>query len=161
VGGSTTTDLGGIVRVRTFLLADAVDIGTAGKIYVHGGGINQISPPTYPWTLPQLGVLVTLEREEEELGSDHYLRLTFVAPSGETIGPELATNFRVPAPSVAETPVQIHFSMSVSGVRFPTPGVYAVEVAVDRTVLDRLRLVLAEAPALNNGSDETQLEQSD
>jgi hypothetical protein len=143
------------VKVRAFMLADAVDTGPGGKLFVHGGGISRIRPPVgYPWTQPQLAVLLILEREGEPVGSDHEIQLRIVDANGETLGPELPVNFRFPPPVAEEAPTLVNLSATIAGLTFEAPGIYSVEARVDGELIDRLRLVLVEAAEKLKGPTE-------
>lgn len=127
------------MRLRSFLLADAVSLGEAGKIYVHGGGIVRLTVESFPWTQPQIDVLLRLERTTEEIGSDHEVVIRLVNQGGETMA-ELRANYRVPKPPDPDTPLTMNMAGGFTGVPFPEPGPYAVLALVDGVEIDRLPL---------------------
>jgi hypothetical protein len=137
------------MRVRNFLLADAVAVGPEGKAFIHGAGIDRVHAMTFPWTQPQLAAYITLLREEEQFGSDHYFRFRFLRPDGSRLGPEIGGNFRIPTPQDPDSPVQMNLALALAGIEFPEAGRYEAELEVDEEVLDSLPLVVAlrEAPS--------------
>ena len=137
------------MKLRNLLLADAVDAGAEGKVFIHGGGIGRITGGSFPWTQPRLALFVTVEREEgEEPGSDHLLEMDIVDADGSTIAPTMNSLFRVPADEVEGVPVDMNALVTMNGLTFPAPGVYTLIVRVDGLELGRaaFRVVAGDDP---------------
>lgn len=129
------------MKLRVFLVADAVSLGEAGKFFVHGGGITRIEAESFPLTQPQLSVLVRLEREDEGLGTDHQLVVQVIQPDGSHLA-DLKTNYRIPGSADGDFPMTVNFAGGFSGLRFEQPGLYQVAIVNDEVELDRLPLLL-------------------
>src|SRR5262245_50313329 len=80
------------MRLDTCLLADAATTTPDGKVFIHGGGITRLTPPTLPWTHPMLALVLRFELEEDDPGTSHQISLGLNSPAGEemlTPAPEL------------------------------------------------------------------------
>lgn len=132
------------MRIRAFLLADAVAADAVGKGFIHGAGVGAINATSFPWTQPQLAVYVMLEREDEAYGSDHSLALTFYRPDGEPLGPEIETNFRIERGEVESSPERVNLAATLNGLVFPEDGVYTVALRLDDRELDRTHIYVRE-----------------
>jgi hypothetical protein len=132
------------VRVRGFLIADAVSADAGGKAYLHGAGIAEINATAFPWTQPQLAVYALLEREEEAYGSDHSLSLRLVGP-GEQALTELGANVRIDRSEDPELSERVNLAVTLNGIVFPEPGVYAFVVTFDNDEIDRVLVRVQQA----------------
>lgn len=128
------------MRIRAFLLADAVAADAVGKGFIHGAGVSAINAASFPWTQPQLAIYVMLEREEEPYGVDHSLALRFVRPDGEPLGPEIGSNFRIEQGEFEGLPERVNFAATLNGLLFPEAGVYTVVLQLDGEELDRTHI---------------------
>lgn len=134
------------MKLRNFIVADAVDFGSGGKVFIHGGGVTEIQAAKLPWPQPQLSVLVTLQPEDEAPGTDHVISVRFLREDGSPLGPELESNFRIGPREEPHETGGFHFGAGFAGVVFPEAGLYWVQVSVDETEIDRvpLRIRVAE-----------------
>lgn len=128
------------MKVRAFLIADAVSSGEEGKLFIHGGGITRITG-SFPLTQPALSILVRLEREDEELGTDHQLVVRMINPAGAQVV-ELDTNYRIPGSANEQYPMTVDFVGGFTGLEFEEPGLYHFVAVIDGTEVDRLPLAL-------------------
>lgn len=124
---------------RNLLLADAVDVGPSGKLFIHGGGIGRVFASHFPWAQPGLGVVGTIELEEHEPGGkDHEVAIEFLDASGAPLGAGVTSIFRPGAPEDPELPASVNLALMFQGLVFPEPGRYWVAVSVDGEELRRL-----------------------
>ena len=132
------------MRMRAFLIADAVSADAAGKGYLHGAGVAEINATSFPWTQPQLAVYAVLEREDEAYGSDHSVAIRLLGPAEQTLH-ELGTNLRLDRGPDPELPERVTIALTLNGIVFPEPGVYAFVVAFDDDEMDRILVRVQEA----------------
>ena len=85
--------------LRSLLLADAVDVGSSGKVFIHGGAISRIFAGMIPWTHPSIAVFARLQAESEEVGDDHRLSIKFLGSDGTKVVAGAEASFRVVAPT--------------------------------------------------------------
>jgi hypothetical protein len=126
--------------LRSFLLADAVDVGPNGKVFIHGGAVSRIFAQRFPWVHPTIAVFARLEGVLEETGREHQITIRVQAPSDESVAVASAP-FKIAAPSDAELPPDVNFAMTFAGVRIAEPGLYHVILEVDGDELGRLPLL--------------------
>jgi hypothetical protein len=127
------------MKIRAFLIADAVTT-SQGKSYIHGGSITQIAGE-FPFTQPALSVFLRLERENEELGTDHLVEIRLLTPGGDEMV-QLTTNTRIPGGAAEDYPMTVDFVGQFYGLRFEAPGLYHFAASIDGSEVDRIPLAL-------------------
>lgn len=66
--------------LESLLLADNA-AAAGGKLYVHGGGITRITPPTLPWVQPLLTVVLRLLADDvADLMAEHSVAMRWWTP---------------------------------------------------------------------------------
>jgi hypothetical protein len=131
--------------LRSFILADAVDVGPNGKVFIHGGAVSRIFAREFPWTHPTVAVFARLEGTRDEIGSEHSFAIRIQRDDGGEPVADVESPFRLVEPSDSELPPDVNFAMTFAGVRFIEAGMYHVTIEVDGEELGRLPL-LARKP---------------
>ncbi len=130
------------MRIRNFIVADAVAGGEVGKVFIHGGGVTSIRAIEFPYVHPQLGLMLTLVYEGPEDDIEQHVTVTILDDAGE----ERATVIDLQAPVPEETFEQreswqlLHVLGQVAGLRFTEPGRYWVVLRVNDAEIDRMVL---------------------
>jgi len=133
------------MRLRTFILADAVTVSADGKAFIHGGGVGRVYAQSFPWTQPQLAAFVTLVGEGEEPGSEHTLSLGFRGPRGQDLEARVDGDFKIPPRGRDDVEATINFTTQFIGAEFPEPGVYWLCLVFDGVELDRIPVSVVHA----------------
>jgi Family of unknown function (DUF6941) len=135
------------VKLDSFMLADAA-LATDGKLYVHGGGLREITPPGLPWLHPQLAYVLRVEIEDGDETRDHEIRIAMRAPSGEELAPPVIVPILgqgIP-PGEPDRATFLHAALTVAHVPFQEAGAHRVEVYFDNEPA-KTELLYVEAPA--------------
>ncbi len=148
------------MRIRNFIVADAISQGPDGKFFVHGGGVTSIDAFGFPYAHPSLGVLITLVYEGPEDDVEQHIEVV-VAKEGASTGNTLL-DMTAPTPPDAfearESWRLIHLIGTVSGLQFEESGLYWVALRLNDREVDRMVLMVSEIarpPELPSGSAET------
>jgi hypothetical protein len=81
------TQLNERVAVRIFTLCDHATVPPDGKVYMHGGGVNQVFVPQLPGAIRNLWLLVRLSIPWHMLGEPHTIRIRALDLDRNPIGP--------------------------------------------------------------------------
>lgn len=121
------------MKIDTLLLADAAT-ASEGKIYVHGGGLTNITPPFFPWTHPQLAIVFRVVVEPGDEAEDHEMVIEILDPEGAAVVPEL----KVPMPRDSIPPreeedevIYLMGALTLAGLPLQTVGMHHVRLTVD------------------------------
>lgn len=120
-------------RVVALFAADHATVTPDGKMYVNGGFVSALRFPSFPATLPTLGMAAVLELPFQENMQDHVLRLGLRGPDGQELPVKVEAQFRT-APTVDARfgdPGQVPFAVTVTNIEFPVPGVYKLVLWLD------------------------------
>ena len=120
-------------EIDYLLLADAV-AAADGKHYIHGGGWDTLSVPSFPFTHPQLSVAARLRVPWTDTNVPHTIGLDVVAMDGETIlaNPVQASISVGRPPNIPPTQDQvIPLAMNVVALTFPRAGTYTLVFMID------------------------------
>jgi hypothetical protein len=121
------------MRLDTCLLADAATTTPDGKMFIHGGGITRLTPPTLPWTHPTLTLVLRFELEAEDVGVAHEILLGLESPAGEAMLTPAPT-IKVPGAAARAIPGEESYLQTVfqiAGIPIATDGIYRLSVALD------------------------------
>jgi hypothetical protein len=133
------------MRIRNFIIADAVAPGLEGKTFVHGGGVSAIAAPQFPYVHPRLGLMITLVYESPEDDIPHRLKVVIENDAADEIA--VPVDSEIPAPpesfETREGFRLIHLLGDIAGLLFEEPGRYWVALRVDDNELDRMVLEVA------------------
>jgi hypothetical protein len=130
------------MRIRNFIVADAISPGLQGKWFVHGGGVTEIAAFEFPHIQAQLGLLITLVYEGPEDDIEQHVEIAIVSDEGV----ETAKLLDLPAAKPADafesrkTWALLHLIGEVNGLLFEEPGRYWVVLMLNGTEMDRMVL---------------------
>jgi hypothetical protein len=132
------------MRLDFLLLADAAEVGEAGKVSILGGGITRITPPGLPFVLPRISAVIRFVLESADFGTRHEVRLRLTEPGGKQIGSEMASLFAVEQKQKAhageEEALVIVADMSL--IRLEKQGQYLLELFLDQKRVARKTLAV-------------------
>jgi hypothetical protein len=145
------------MRLDTFLLADAVSAPPDGKFYILGGGITRLTVLGLPFAVPQIGVLIRLAIEEQEVGGEHEFGFELRDPDGEVVGPAPAPRFNatIPPPLEAQALVEgeqrfVVVALNIGGVLVGRRGLHVFSFLVDGETIGSIPLpVVVQPPDAN------------
>lgn len=125
-------------------LANAGEIGPDGRFFALGGGIDGISVPSLPITIPALFVLIQLKFRPEECDIPYRFRMTETLPDGDSGRMESVTEF-TPARGVVLTKTFIYqyLSVSIFGYHLTQEGEYRLNFLVNDNPIGELRFSVA------------------
>lgn len=130
------------MRLRNFILADAVAVNSDNKTYIHGAGVTSIPATDFPYGHPKLGIFITLVFENDELGTSHRL-LVLLQDENRDGQPEilLDTNMSPPENMDIQSELAVmSLAGDIVGLSFPKPSQYGFVLLVDGRELDRVRV---------------------
>ncbi len=134
--------------VLAFFAADHAAVAPDGKIYVNGGAISLLRFPTFPATLPTIGIAAILELPFHDTMRDHTIRVGMLGPNDQELPVRVEARFRA-APSLeaqfGESGL-VPFAATVSNVEFPTPGRYTLVLWFDNDEKKRYGLRAIQTP---------------
>jgi hypothetical protein len=122
-------------RVMALFAADHAVVTPDGKLYVNGGYLSALRFPSFPATLPTLGMAAVLELPFQDSMQDHMLRLGLRGPEDQELPVRVEAQFRT-APTLDARfgdPQQVPFAITVSNIEFPVAGVYQLVLWLDGT----------------------------
>jgi hypothetical protein len=138
------------------MLCDSA-VTAEGKLYVQGGGWNQLSTPQFPFVHPRIGVAITLWVPYTETNRQHQMELALEHEDGPRVplGPprpkagapgEFEQAMSVKAQFNLGRPPQIQpgdaqvlpIAMNFDQLAFTAPGAYSFVMTVDDEELHRL-----------------------
>jgi hypothetical protein len=126
--------------LRLAFLANNCEEMPDGRFFVFGGGINVLMLPTIPCQVPFIAIFCRVNAAEEELRTEHTIRLVLVRPDGSKhdLGSAPVKDVKLDA-YFAE--LGINFDLNVGLVNFPVqhPGIYRVVVSVDDDPIGELK----------------------
>ncbi|MGD9697177.1 MAG: hypothetical protein AB7V42_16120 [Thermoleophilia bacterium] len=138
------------MKLDTFILADAADIGPSGKISMLGAGITRLNVEKVPTVLPVLAVVARLRADSvEDLQDQHHVRLTITDPSGDEVL-NFPSQLRAPASGPAPPEGEELYASMIAGfspIRLGKEGVHLVEFFLDDELVRRLTLPVVVGPS--------------
>ncbi len=142
------------MRVRTMLLADAVNTTAEGKINLLGE-FGVIFAAGFPARHAQMWLWIQLEIEPKDIGRTVKTEVKLLDPDGKLLL-SVERPFEVPPPpkpSVWKSGVNI--IIPTQGLVFPAPGDYAFTFEVNGQELGRAPLALERITELESGESTT------
>lgn len=142
------------------MLADSVVVPGDGKIYIQGGGWDQLNPPGYPMQIPRLGIAITISVPYGQTNKNHQLHVRLTNDDGENVqiglqmsNPANPTSFgptpltQIEAvfnagrpPTLQQGDAQLMpMALNLDGVVLEQPGGYTLLVEVDGDEVGRAR----------------------
>lgn len=142
------------MRLNALLIADAVSAPADGKFYIHGGGLTRLVVPALPFPIPQIGVFVRLEIEEQEVGQIHEFAFEFSDPDGDPVGPVPAPRFsaQIPAPPPGSPEPEegeqrfVVLALNIGGISVGRKGLHTFSFRVDGEPLGAVPLPVVVVP---------------
>jgi hypothetical protein len=120
-------------RVLALFAADHAVVTPDGKMYVNGGFVSVLHFPSFPATLPTLGMATVLELPFQDSMQNHMLRLGLRGPENQELPVRVEAQFRT-APGLDARfgdPGQVPFAVTVTNIEFPVPGTYKLVLWLD------------------------------
>jgi hypothetical protein len=132
------------------MLCDTVD-AVDGKLYIHGGGWNLISPSGYPTRIPRVGLAALVSVPYTATNQNHTLGIQLQDQDGHVLpfgpgqgvpgnGPNVGAQFNVGRPPILQRgdPQNMPFAMNIDGLMIDGPGAYSFVLTIDGKELQRL-----------------------
>jgi hypothetical protein len=111
------------------LVADYANLTGSNKLNVMGI-FSELNPPSYPYRLPTMFLIVKLRAELGEFGQSKLLTIKFVDQDGNELM-SVAQEMIVPDMIGGRRP-ELNAIMSFNNLEFPGPGSYQFVVMVDK-----------------------------
>jgi hypothetical protein len=140
------------VAVRIFTLCDHASIPPDGKIYIHGGGVDQLFVSQMPGPLRALFLVVRLAIPWHMLGEPHSLKIRALDMDRHPIGssdPLITTPFELGKPPGHRPGDEsaINICAELSGLSIPQPMTLHFHLLVDDALVGLLPLKVMQLPA--------------
>ena len=127
------------MKLLNLMLADAASADSAGKLYIHGGNIFELEAEDFPYSQPNLAVVVTLAGEASDVGADpRHLRIFRLDPDGQPM--DDLHDMTLPEPEGGGAPNYFSMIGHMIGLRFPREGRYWIVAEVDGAEVARVPL---------------------
>jgi hypothetical protein len=144
------------VAVRIFTLCDHATVPPDGKIYIHGGGVNQVLVPQIPGPLRTLWLVVRLFIPWHMLGEPHTVKIRALDLDRNPIGatdPLLTTPFELGKPPGHRPGDEsaINICAELTGLAVQQPMTLRFHLIVDDDTIGSLPLKVALMPAQGMG----------
>lgn len=136
------------MSVLAFFAADHVAVAPDAKMYVNGGFFTLLRFPTFPATMPTLGIGAVIELPFQDTMQDHVIRIVLRGPEHQELPVNVQANFRA-APSIEAQygePQIIPFGVTIPGVQLPAPGVYHLVLWFDNVEKASYRMRAIQLP---------------
>lgn len=134
------------MRLESLLLADHAVAAPDGKLYINGGGITRLSPPSVPFAIPFLSVVLRFEVSKSD-GGEHSLLIRLRDPQGVDLLPLDPREIPVtvpPVPGDEETYLQL--VLSFGGLPLLTFGTHALIIELDGRPVREMKLPVVPGP---------------
>lgn len=131
------------MEVEYAFLADAAQV-SGSKLYVLGGGFNQITAPQFPVLHPYMTLVTKLSLHPMECDKQHKLEIELWDPDGQRLA---VVSGEFSAARQAFDPTKQVFAqlvLNIGNQKFPKPGDYAFHIAANGHHLKTLPLCLIE-----------------
>lgn len=133
------------MEVEYAFLADAADAPPSGKLYVLGGGFDQISAHSFPAVHLYMSLVVKLRLHPTECDRQHRIEIELWDQDGQSVGPKLNAEFSARRHANNPTrPVFVQLVLSAIGQQFPRPGSYDFHIVVNGQHLKTVQLYLEQ-----------------
>jgi hypothetical protein len=129
------------MEVEYAFLADAAQSSSDGKLYVLGGGFDEIRAAKFPAVHPQMALVLKLSLHPSECEREHKTRIELWDADGNRVGPQLDAAFvaarRTDRPA---SDVYVQLVLNMLQTQFPKPGMYGFQISVDERHLKTVSL---------------------
>ena len=133
------------MQVNIAILADYVEV-INGKLYVMGGGVENVFAGTVPVKHPSLGIAFRLTLSPAELGRTHQLEILLVNADGGRIA---TVNAKIQAERPVQGtgwPVSVPLAINFAQIEFPAFGDYQFELMVNNSSINTIPFRVVQAP---------------
>jgi hypothetical protein len=143
------------------LIADSV-VSAEGKLYVQGGGWNQINVQVVPAVVDRIGLAILIRVPYTATNHQHSMELGLVSedgsevPLGEATGPggetglvgKIGMQFNVGRPPTIQAGDEqlVPFALNMSALKFESVGQYSFVISIDSTEIKRLTFRVVQTP---------------
>lgn len=146
-----TANLNERVNVRIFSLCDHATVPPDGKVYIHGGGVNQVFVPQLPGMIRNLWLMVRLSIPWHMLGEPHTVRIRSLDLDRNPIGPTdplITTPFELGKPPGHRPGDEsaINICVELTGLQVEEPMTIRFHLSVDDEVIGSLPLKVQLLP---------------
>ncbi len=114
--------------VTVAVLADYANVSQDGKLDIMGI-FQEVNPPTLPFALPQMYLVLSFSAGPAEFGSVRNIRIPLLHSDGQEIL-VLEAQMQVPRANRPGSRAYINEAIGLAGVTFDRPGDYAFSVLV-------------------------------
>jgi hypothetical protein len=136
------------MRLDSLLLADAAT-AVEGKLFMHGGGISRITPPSVPWLQPQLAFVLRLVADgRDDLNQEHSVSISMRGPDGEFVMPPAGISIpggQAP-PAVPEEETSALVALTAAPLVFGQEGTYRIDIEIDNKPARTMSLPVVVTP---------------
>ena len=135
------------MQVNIAILADYVEV-INGKLYIMGGGVENIFAGTVPTKHPSLGIAFRLSLSPAELGRTHELEILLVNADGGRIATVKAKiQAERPVQGTGGWPVSVPLAINFAQIEFSALGGYQFELMVNNSSIHNIPFRVVQAPA--------------
>jgi hypothetical protein len=125
------------MKLETGFLAQAADVLSDGRIFVHGGGIEGFSVAGAPVLIPSISIVLRFQFSPEECGAEYHLRITLTDSNGADCGVAATSILNPQAPlDFPDRVMKLFAVFAFTNLVFPRMGLYTVNVFVNGSRLD-------------------------
>jgi hypothetical protein len=140
------------VAIRIFTLCDHASVPPDGKIYIHGGGVQQLFMPQLPGPLRTLFLVVRLSIPWHMLGEPHTVRIRALDLDRVAVGPTdplITTPFELGKPPGLRPGDEsaINICAELSGLQIQRPMTLLFHLLVDDNMIGSLPLKVTQLPS--------------
>jgi hypothetical protein len=114
--------------VTVAVLADYANVSQDGKLNIMGI-FQEINPPTLPFALPQMYLVLSLSAGPAEFGSVRNIRIPLLQSDGQEVF-SLQAQMQVPRAKREGSRVYMNEAIGLAGIRFPQAGDYAFHILI-------------------------------
>jgi hypothetical protein len=140
------------MQVEYAFLADAAQTSADNKLYVLGGGIDEIGAPRFPATHPYMSLVVKLQLHPTECGRPHKLEIELWEQDGQRIGGRIEAEFSAERQKKGRSSY-VQMVLNIVGIQFPHSGDYAFQLVVGGEHRKTVPLHLEELPQPSSAAD--------
>ena len=139
------------VAIRIFTLCDHATVPPDGKVYIHGGGVNQVFVPHIPGPVRTLWLVVRLFIPWHMLGEPHTVKIRALDLDRNPVGPTdplLTTPFELGKPPGHRPGDEsaINLCAELSSLSVQQPMTMRFHLIVDDETIGSLPLKVAQMP---------------
>ncbi len=133
------------MEVEFAFLADAAEAPLGSKLYVLGGGIDELGARSFPATHPHMVFVLKLKLHPAECNRTHALEIEFWDPDGRRLEPTIRGQFSASRNDAYPTrPRFVQLLFNLIGLQLPAPGDYDFHIVVNSQHLKTVPLYVQQ-----------------